>query len=93
MGRCESFAQNNPPVYSFIDGIASGTGYALVLLLIAFFRELLGFGTLFGINILGDAWVSWNLMIMAPGAFFMLAIVIWVSRNIFNEESDGEVKA
>lgn len=93
MGRCESFAQNNPPIYSFIDGIASGAGYAIVLLIIAFFRELLGFGSLFGISVLGSSWVSWTLMVMAPGAFFMLAIVIWVSRNIFDDEKEGEVKA
>jgi Na+-transporting NADH:ubiquinone oxidoreductase subunit D len=93
MGRCESFAQNNTPLYSFIDGIASGTGYAIILLLIAFVRELLGFGSIFGINVLGTSWVSWTLMIMPPGAFFMLAIVIWVSRNIFSEEDEGKVKA
>lgn len=83
MGRCESYAQNNSPLYSFIDGIASGTGYGVVLLIIAFFRELLGFGTLFGINVLGKSWVSWTLMIMPPGAFFMLGILIWISYNIF----------
>jgi Na+-transporting NADH:ubiquinone oxidoreductase subunit D len=88
MGRCESFAQKNPPLYSFLDGLASGAGYAIILMLIAFVRELLGFGSLFGYPVLGDAWVSWTLMIMPPGAFFMLAIVIWVSKNIFKENSE-----
>jgi Na+-transporting NADH:ubiquinone oxidoreductase subunit D len=88
MGRCESFAQKNPPLYSFLDGLASGAGYAIILMLIAFVRELLGFGSLFGYPVLGDAWVSWTLMIMPPGAFFMLAIVIWISKNIFKENSE-----
>jgi Na+-transporting NADH:ubiquinone oxidoreductase subunit D len=93
MGRCESFAQKNPPGYAFLDGMASGAGYAIILLIIAFVRELLGFGSLFGINILGESWVSWTLMIMPPGAFFMLAIVIWISKNIFKEKSEnGGVK-
>ncbi len=86
MGRCESFAQNNPPHLAFLDGVASGTGYLLVLLVISFFRELLGFGTLFGISVLGEAWVSWTLMIMPPGAFFMLGILIWVTKNMISEK-------
>jgi Na+-transporting NADH:ubiquinone oxidoreductase subunit D len=91
MGRCESYAQNNPPHYAFIDGIASGMGYGMVLLLIAFVRELLGFGSIFGIQVMGENWVNWTLMIMPPGAFFMLGIVIWISRNVFNsKEEEGE---
>lgn len=92
MGRCEAYAQFNPPIYAFIDGVASGTGYALVLLFIAFFRELLGFGSLFGIQVLGENWVSWTLMIMPPGAFFMLGIVIWISHNIFPSEETKSSK-
>ncbi|MBB6215943.1 Na+-transporting NADH:ubiquinone oxidoreductase subunit D [Anaerosolibacter carboniphilus] len=86
MGRCEAFAQNNTPIVSFLDGVASGTGYAFILLVIAFFRELMGFGTLFGYPILGSWWMKWTLMIMPPGAFFMLAIVIWVARNLSPED-------
>ncbi len=92
MGRCESYAQKNPPLYAFLDGIASGIGYTMVLLIIAFFRELLGFGTLFGINVLGEGWVSWTLMIMPPGAFFMLGILIWVSYNVFPAEEGTQAK-
>lgn len=92
MGRAEAYAQNNPPVLSFLDGIASGSGYALVLLMIAFVRELLGFGSLFGIKVLGDWWVNWSLMIMPPGAFFMLAIVIWISRNVLPDNQATESK-
>ena len=86
MGRCESFAQKNPPMLSFLDGLASGAGYLIVLLAISFVRELLGFGSLFGINILGASWVSWTLMIMPPGAFFMLAIIIWLTNNSKSEK-------
>jgi Na+-transporting NADH:ubiquinone oxidoreductase subunit D len=89
MGRCEAFAQANPPHIAFIDGIAMGTGYTLVLLTIAFVRELLGFGTLFGIQILGDSWVSWSIMIMPPGAFFMLGILIWILHTV--KKKDQEV--
>jgi Na+-transporting NADH:ubiquinone oxidoreductase subunit D len=92
MGRAESFAQNNKPLVSFIDGLAMGGGYAFVLLLIAFVRELLGFGSLFGFNILGPNWVNWTLMIMPPGAFFMLGIVIWVSKNIFPDQAATDAK-
>ncbi len=71
-----------------------GLGYTLVLLFIAFFRELLGFGTLFGIQVLGESFTNWTLMIMPPGAFFMLAIVIWIAKNIFpvpEEDKGGKV--
>jgi len=95
MGRAEAFAQFNTPIPSFFDGLANGIGYALVLLFIAFFRELLGFGSLFGFNILGPNWVSWTLMIMPPGAFFMLAIVIWISKRYLpsDEEKKGGAAA
>ncbi|MCK8059813.1 MULTISPECIES: NADH:ubiquinone reductase (Na(+)-transporting) subunit D [unclassified Fusibacter] len=92
MGRAESFAQNNTPIISFVDGLAMGGGYAAVLLAIATVRELLGFGSLFGINILGDAWVNWTLMIMPPGAFFMLGIVIWISKNVFPDVEATDAK-
>ncbi len=77
MGRAEAFAQKNNPLYSFIDGVAAGVGYTIVLLIIAFIRELLGFGSLFGFTILGDWWVSWSIMVMAPSAFFVLGLMIW----------------
>lgn len=88
MGRAEAYAQQNPPFASFLDGIASGAGYTLILLIVAFVRELLGFGTLFGIQILGDWWTSWTVMIMPPGAFFILAIVLWITRGIQDKEKE-----
>ncbi len=78
MGRAEAFAGKNSPIDSVIDGIGAGMGYTLVLLIIAFVRELFGFGSLFGIPILGDWWTKWSIMVMAPSAFFMLAILIWI---------------
>lgn len=86
MGRIEAFALQNKPSLSLIDGLASGLGYAYVLLIIAFFRELLGTGTLWGIQILGSWWTSWAIMIMPPGGFFMLAIFIWIAREAFFKE-------
>jgi Na+-transporting NADH:ubiquinone oxidoreductase subunit D len=88
MGRAEAFALNNKPGLSLIDGFASGLGYSYVLIAIAFVRELLGTGTLWGIQILGDWWVSWSIMIMPPGAFFMLAIFIWVVKETFIIEKE-----
>jgi Na+-transporting NADH:ubiquinone oxidoreductase subunit D len=93
MGRAEAYAQKNKPIPSFIDGIANGLGYTGVLLFIAFFRELMGFGTLFGIRILGDWWTSWTIMIMPPSAFFLLAIVIWITHNIQDKKGKEVAKS
>jgi Na+-transporting NADH:ubiquinone oxidoreductase subunit D len=92
MGRAEVYAQKNPPIASLIDGIANGIGYTAVLLFIAFIRELMGFGTLFGFTILGDWWTPWTIMIMPPSAFFLLAIVIWITRNIQDKADAKEAK-
>ncbi len=86
MGRAEAFAQSNPPLISMWDGATSGFGYMAVLLTIAFFRELLGFGTLFGIQVLPDAFVPWTIMVTAPSAFFFLGIIIWIGKTIMNRE-------
>lgn len=86
MGRAEAFAQSNPPMISFWDGATSGFGYMAVLLTIAFFRELLGFGTLFGIQVLPDAFVPWTIMVTAPSAFFFLGLIIWIGKTLMNRE-------
>lgn len=78
MGRCEAYGQSNPPLLAFWDGMMSGLGYTLVLMFISFIRELMGFGTLFGIPILGDWWTRWTIMVMPASAFFVLAIIIWI---------------
>jgi Na+-transporting NADH:ubiquinone oxidoreductase subunit D len=81
MGRAEAFALQNPPILSMVDGLANGLGYAAVLAIIGFFRELLGAGELFGYPVLSEQWYTPNqIMILAPGAFFALGIVI----GIFN---------
>jgi Na+-transporting NADH:ubiquinone oxidoreductase subunit D len=86
MGRAEGFARSNPPLLSFWDGITSGFGYMAVLMAIAVVRELLGFGSLFGIpvltRLLGDAFTPWTIMIMAPSAFFLVAMVVWAAKTI-----------
>ncbi len=86
MGRAEAFALSNPPTLSLVDGLSSGLGYSYVLLIIAFLRELLGSGAIWGFRVLGDWWTNWNIMIMAPGAFFMLALFIWVVKGNFMKE-------
>ena len=88
MGRCEAFARNNPPWPSFLDGVAVGLGYAFVLTLIALIREPLGFGTLFGYRIMPDGFTPWTIMIMAPGAFFMLGLFVWVVRYYFPQTAE-----
>lgn len=86
MGRAEAFAQSNPPLISAWDGATSGFGYMAVLMAIAFFRELLGFGTLFGFQVLPDSFVPWTIMVTAPSAFFFLGIIIWIGKTIMNRE-------
>ena len=86
MGRCEAFARSNPVWPSLVDGVASGCGYAFVLLSVAFFREVLGFGTFFGMRVMPGGWTNWTIMVMAPGAFFMLGAFIWVIRSLGPKE-------
>ncbi|GAB3314010.1 Na(+)-translocating NADH-quinone reductase subunit D [Haliea atlantica] len=86
MGRAEAFAMKNPPLPSFVDGIGNGLGYSVVLLVVAFFRELFGSGKLFGFEILPLAneggWYSPNgLMLLAPSAFFLIGLFIWALRS------------
>jgi len=82
MGRAEVFAQSNNPLISLWDGITTGLGYMWILMAIAFIRELLGFGTLFGISVMPEGFQTWTIMIMAPSAFFILGIAIWIINNI-----------
>ena len=89
MGRCEAFARNNPPLPALLDGFAVGIGFSLVLFAIAVVRELLGFGTLFGYGVMPEGFTPWTIMIMAPGAFFMLGIYVWIVRSFstkFNKQ-------
>jgi Na+-transporting NADH:ubiquinone oxidoreductase subunit D len=81
MGRTEAFSLSNPPLASLVDGVSSGLAYSCVLLLIAIPRELLGSGSVLGFRVMPEGWVNWSIMVMAPGAFFMLAIFIWIVRS------------
>ena len=86
LGRTEGFALKNPPVISFIDGIGNGLGYSVVLIFVAFTRELLGSGKLFGLTIFKLArdggWYPANgLMLLAPSAFILIGLFIWAVRT------------
>ncbi len=82
MGRAESYASLNRPMHSLIDALGAGVGYTFAMLVIATVRELLGFGSLFNIRVLGPNWTSWVIMIMAPGAFLVLGVFIWIIRSL-----------
>ena len=81
MGRAEAYAQSHGPVLSFIEGVSAGVGYSLILLLIAFIRELLGFGSIFGLRVLPESFTPWVIMITAPSAFFIIGTIIWIART------------
>jgi len=77
MGRAEAYAQQNKPVASMLDGLFAGLGYTLVLMIISLIREVMGFGTLFGINVNVLNLQTWTIMIMPPAAFFIIGGLIW----------------
>lgn len=86
MGRLEAFALGNGPWESFLDGIGNGLGYAIILVIVGFFRELLGSGTLFGFQVIPQAfydfgYVNNGLMILPPMALIVIAVIIWVHRS------------
>ena len=86
MGRLEAFALGNGPWESFLDGIGNGLGYGIILVIIAFFRELLGSGTLLGYQVVPQAfydfgYVNNGLVILPPMAIFAVAIIVWVHRS------------
>ena len=99
MGRAEAYAMKNPPLESFIDGIGNGLGYSLILVIVAFFRELLGSGKLLGIEIFqltkDGGWYDPNgLMLLPPSAFFIIGLIIWVFRQwkpVQNEKPDFQI--
>jgi Na+-transporting NADH:ubiquinone oxidoreductase subunit D len=86
MGRAEGYAMKNPPLESFMDGIGNGLGYSLILIVVAFFRELFGSGKLLGIEIIklskDGGWYDPNgLMLLPPSAFFIIGLIIWGVRQ------------
>ena len=82
MGRIEAFALGNKPIPSMLDGLANGAGYGIILIIVAFFRELLGSGTLFGFRVLPASYVPNNLVILPPMALILLGCIVWVQRSI-----------
>ena len=93
MGRVEAYALGNKPWDSFLDGIGNGLGYAAILLIVAFFRELFGSGTLFGIQIIPQSWYiaeggfysNVGIMLFPPMALIIVGVIIWVQRS-FNKD-------
>ena len=87
LGRAEAFAMANPPIDSFIDGIANGLGYSMILVAVAFFRELLGSGKLFGFSVIPQfvydlGFQDMGLMVLAPGAFFLIGLLVWLKNTL-----------
>ena len=87
MGRIEAFALGNKPLASLVDGLGNGVGYAMILVIVAFFRELLGSGTIFGFQVIPQAvydfgYMNNGLMILPPMALILLGCIIWVQRSI-----------
>lgn len=93
MGRIEAFALASTPWKSFLDGIGNGAGYAAVLIIVAFFRELLGSGQLYGYQVVPESWYLHNggwysnngMMLLPPMALIVLAVLIWVQRAKFRQ--------
>lgn len=86
MGRLEAFAMGNKPWPSFLDGVGNGIGYAIILIIVGFFRELLGSGTLLGFQVIPQCaydagYVNNGLMILPPMALIVVACIIWVHRS------------
>ncbi|HPJ79280.1 MAG TPA: NADH:ubiquinone reductase (Na(+)-transporting) subunit D [Prolixibacteraceae bacterium] len=89
MGRLEAFAMSNKPWQSFLDGLGNGAGYGLILIIVGFFRELLGSGSLLGFRIIPESWYITNggvyanngMMILPPMALITIGLIIWVQRS------------
>jgi Na+-transporting NADH:ubiquinone oxidoreductase subunit D len=100
MGRAEAYAMKNPPGMAFLDGIGNGLGYSLILITVAFFRELFGSGSLLGYQILkpvsdGGWYYPNGLMLLAPSAFFIIGLTIWAMRTFYTgqvEKPDFEIQ-
>ena len=85
MGRLEAFAMQNKPWPSFLDGIGNGVGYAMILIIVAFFRELFGTGALLGFQVVPESayeagYMNNGLMLMTPAAFILIACIVWFQR-------------
>jgi Na+-transporting NADH:ubiquinone oxidoreductase subunit D len=90
MGRAEAFYVSNGVGLSIIDGVFNGLGYSYTLIAVAAVRELLGFGTILGMQVMPAAFNKWVIMAMAPGAFFVVALFIWVTRTLARMDPDKQ---
>jgi Na+-transporting NADH:ubiquinone oxidoreductase subunit D len=88
MGRAEAFYVQNNVFQSFIDALSNGISYTYTLCIVAVVREILGFGTLLGFQVMPETFTKWVVMAMAPGAFFILGLFIWITRSLAKMESD-----
>ena len=91
MGRAEAYAMKTSPGMSFLDGIGNGLGYSVLLLIVAFIRELFGSGTLFGVEVLplvsaGGWYQPMGMMLIAPSAFIIIGLLIWILRTFRPEQ-------
>ena len=92
-GRAEAYALKNPPWQSFLDGIGNGMGYAVILLAVGFFRELIGSGKLLGLAVLplkteGGWYVPNGLLLLPASAFFLIGMIIWLLRTVYPEQAE-----
>ncbi len=95
MGRAEAYAMKSPPLASFMDGIGNGIGYGAILLVVAFVRELIGSGKLFGVTVMetvqnGGWYLPNGMFLLAPSAFFLIGLLIWALRTWKPEQQEKE---
>ena len=95
LGRAEGFAMKNPPGLSFLDGVGNGLGYSIVLIIVAFFRELFGAGKLLSFSILpttseGGWYLPNGLMLLPPSAFFIIGLLFWALRTWKTDQVEEE---
>ena len=93
MGRAEAFAMQNGPWKSFLDGLGNGLGYGMILITVGFFRELLGSGTIYGFKVIPESmyaagYENMGLMVLSPGAFIILGLIVWAQRIIGKVEKE-----
>lgn len=98
MGRAEAFAIQNPVKLSFLDAVGNAAGYSMILLYVAFFRELLGSGTVFGMTVFsattdGGWYIKNGFMVQSPAAFLLIGVFIWVLRTRRPEQIEEEFSA
>ena len=86
MGRAEAFYAQNKIRHSVVDAVSNGIGYSYTLICIAIVRELLGFGTILEMRVMPSGWTPWVVMTLAPGAFFVLGVFLWITRTVADIE-------